>query len=70
MLSVERKFLKEKLKPLRALLKSPTGDTLEVYSVSEFCRKEFGDVNQKKHLSSVITGTRASHRGYTLIKAF
>lgn len=70
MRSFNRRVLANKLKPLRALIKSPSGEILELYSVSEFCKKEFGDVNQKKHMGSVVTGNRKSHKGYTLIKSF
>jgi len=66
MTSIARKRLVEDIKQLRAIVKAPDGRLIEVYSLSKFCIKEFGDVNNKKHMGSVLTGTRKSHKGYTL----
>lgn len=70
MLSIDRRQALNKQKPLRALIRSPSGEILEVYSLSDFCREEFNDVTQKKHMGSVLTGKRRSHRGYTLEKLY
>jgi hypothetical protein len=66
MLAVDRQHIRNnRLDVVPRLLLSPRGDVVEVFNVSQFCLETFGNASDKKHLSSVLTGTRKSHKGYT-----
>lgn len=68
MCGVKVRALVESNKEVRAIIAAPDGSLHEISSVTEFCLKHFGSKTDKKHMASVITGGRKSHKGYRLHK--
>lgn len=52
----------------RAIVQNKEGQQFEIGVVAEFCEQYFGSRNDKKHMASVLTGGRKSHKGFTLVK--